>query len=77
YGEQVMAFIRLKPGETMTEDEVRAYCEGKIAHYKIPKYIKFVNEYPMTASGKVQKYKLREMAIRELGLEAASDIETA
>lgn len=77
YGEQVMAFIRLKPGETMTEDEVRAYCEGKIAHYKIPKYIKFVDEYPMTASGKVQKYKLREMAIRELGLEAASDIETA
>ncbi|MCG0313189.1 MAG: AMP-binding protein, partial [Calditerricola sp.] len=75
--EQVMAFIRLKPGETMTEDEVRAYCEGKIAHYKIPKYIKFVDEYPMTASGKVQKYKLREMAIRELGLEAASDIETA
>lgn len=77
YGEQVMAFIRLKPGETMTEDEVRAYCEGKIAHYKIPKYVKFVDEYPMTASGKVQKYKLREMAIRELGLEAARDIETA
>ncbi len=72
-----MAFIRLKPGETMTEDEVRAYCEGKIAHYKIPKYVKFVDEYPMTASGKVQKYKLREMAIRELGLEAARDIETA
>ncbi|KMZ41149.1 MULTISPECIES: AMP-binding protein [Bacillales] len=63
YGEQVLACIRVKPHETLSEDEVRDYCEGKIAHYKIPRYIQFVNEYPMTASGKIQKFKLREQAL--------------
>ncbi|MFS0555610.1 AMP-binding protein [Brevibacillus sp. 179-C9.3 HS] len=67
YGEQVLACIRVKPHETMTEDEVRAYCEGKIAHYKIPRYIQFVDEYPMTASGKIQKFKLREQALELFG----------
>ncbi|MBT0653623.1 AMP-binding protein [Geomobilimonas luticola] len=69
YGEQVMAAVIVKKGEAMTEDEVREYCRGKIANYKIPKYVKFVEGYPMTASGKIQKFKLREMAIKELQLE--------
>ena len=69
YGEQVMAAVILKKGETMTEDEIRTFCKGKIANYKIPRYVKFVDSYPMTASGKIQKFKLREMAIKELQLE--------
>ena len=71
YGEQVMAAIILKKGVEMTEDEVREYCQGKIANYKIPKYVRFVDAYPMTASGKIQKFKLRDMAIKELSLEDA------
>jgi len=71
YGEQVMAAIVLKGGCTMTEEEVRDFCRGRIANYKIPKYVRFVDSYPMTASGKIQKFKLREMAIRELQLEQA------
>ncbi len=69
YGEQVMAAIILKKGVVMTEDEVRDFCHGKIANYKIPKYVKFVDGYPMTASGKIQKFKMRELAIKELQLE--------
>jgi fatty-acyl-CoA synthase len=73
YGEQVAAFIRVKEGETLTSEEVRAFCEGKIARYKIPRYVFFVDEYPMTASGKIQKFRLREMAARELGLEKTAE----
>jgi len=73
YGEQVMAAVILKKGVEMTEDEVKEFCRGKIANYKIPKYVKFVDGYPMTASGKIQKFKLREMAIKELGLEGSGD----
>ncbi|QWV91933.1 AMP-binding protein [Geomonas oryzisoli] len=69
YGEQVMAAIVLKQGCEMTEEEVKEFCRGRIANYKIPKYVRFVDSYPMTASGKIQKFKLREMAIRELQLE--------
>lgn len=75
YGEQVMAAIILKKGVEMTGDEVKEFCKGKIANYKIPKYVKFVDGYPMTASGKIQKFKLRDMAIRELQLEDAGDTE--
>jgi len=71
YGEQVMAAIILKKEIEMSEDEVRAFCKGRIANYKIPKYVKFVTSFPMTASGKIQKFKLREMAIKELHLEEA------
>jgi len=73
YGEQVMAAIVLKKGIEMTESEVQEFCRGKIANYKIPKYVRFVESYPMTASGKIQKFKLREMAIRELQLEDAGE----
>jgi fatty-acyl-CoA synthase len=73
YGEQVMAAIVLKKGVEMTEEEVKEFCREKIAHYKVPYYVKFVESYPMTASGKIQKFKLREMAIRELQLEDAGE----
>ena len=71
YGEQVMAAVVLKGGMTLTEEEVQEFCRGRIANYKIPKYVRFVDSYPMTASGKIQKFKLREMAIQELQLEGA------
>jgi len=64
YGEQPGAFIILKPGANLKEEDIVDYCRGKIAWCKIPKYIAFVNEYPLTASGKVMKYKLREEAVR-------------
>ncbi|MDU0460689.1 MAG: AMP-binding protein [Geobacteraceae bacterium] len=73
YGEQVMASIILKKGMEMSEDEVRDFCRGKIANYKIPKYVKFVDTFPMTASGKIQKFKMRDMAIKELLLEEADE----
>jgi len=73
YGEQVMAAVVVKKGATLTEEEVREFCRGKIANYKVPKYVRFVDSYPMTASGKIQKFKLREMAIREMNLEDAAE----
>jgi fatty-acyl-CoA synthase len=66
YGEEVVAFIQLKVGENSTDTEIADFCKGKISFHKIPKYIYFVNEYPTTASGKIQKYKLRELAEKEL-----------
>lgn len=66
YGEQVGAFIKVKEGMTLTEEDIRLFCRGQIARYKIPKYIFFVKEFPMTASGKIQKYKLKELGIQML-----------
>ncbi|GED66735.1 AMP-binding protein [Brevibacillus reuszeri] len=77
FGEQVLACIRVKEDTDLTEEEIRSYCEGKVAHFKIPRYIQFVTEYPMTASGKIQKYKLREHAMQLLGLSASEATETA
>ncbi len=77
YGEEVMAFICLNQGEEVTVEEIKEFCTNKIARYKIPRYIAFVNSYPTTASGKVQKYKLREQAIDDLGLQKAASVETA
>ena len=76
-GEEVMAWLMLKPGETATEEEVREFCRGKIAHYKVPRYVKFVSEFPMTVTGKIQKFVMRDMAIEELQLQAAAEVETA
>lgn len=67
-GEEAIGLLRLKPGETATEEEIREYCKGKISHYKIPKYIRFVTEYPMTASGKIKKFELRKQLIEDLNL---------
>ncbi|AJE03834.1 AMP-binding protein [Geobacter pickeringii] len=74
YGEQVMAAVIVKKGVELSEEEVREFCRGKIANYKIPRYVKFVDSYPMTASGKIQKFKLREMAVRELQLEDGGEM---
>ena len=68
YGEEIMAWIKPKEGVTITEEEIRAFCKDRIAHYKIPKYWKFVSEFPMTISGKIRKVEMREIAARELGL---------
>jgi fatty-acyl-CoA synthase len=68
FGEEVSAWIKLKSGASMTADELKEYCKGKIARYKIPRYIAFVEEFPMTASGKVQKFKLREQALEHFQL---------
>jgi fatty-acyl-CoA synthase len=68
YGEEIAAWIRLKEGTTSTPEEIIAFCKGKIAHQKIPKYVKFVEEFPMTVTGKIQKFKMREKAAQELGL---------
>ncbi|QGG46672.1 AMP-binding protein [Heliorestis convoluta] len=77
YGEEVLACIILKKGDEASEEEIRQYCQGKISRHKIPRYIRFVDNYPMTASGKIQKFKLKETFIKELGLEEAANIETA
>jgi fatty-acyl-CoA synthase len=71
YVEEVCAWITLKPGETATEAEIRDFCRDQIAHYKVPRYIRFVNEMPMTITGKVQKFVMREKMIEELGLSVA------
>ncbi|RNB81171.1 AMP-binding protein [Brevibacillus fluminis] len=77
YGEQVAAYVKVKEGQAITPEEVKAYCEGKIARYKIPHYVAIVTEYPMTASGKIQKYKLREMAVAQYRLaNADADADT-
>jgi fatty-acyl-CoA synthase len=76
YGEELCAWIHLKEDETATEEEIKSFCKEKIAHYKIPRYFKFVEEYPMTVTGKIQKYRMREISIQELGLEKAQ-VETA
>jgi fatty-acyl-CoA synthase len=68
YGEQVGAFIKLKAEKKLSEVDVQEFCRGKIARYKIPQYIFFVDEFPMTASGKIQKYKLRELSLELLAI---------
>jgi fatty-acyl-CoA synthase len=76
-GESVAAWIRLKAGETSTEDEIREFCKGKIAHFKIPQYLRFVDSFPMTVTGKIQKYVIRQSEIKERKLEKAAEIQTA
>ena len=74
FGEELLAVIVTRGGADLHRDAVAEYCKGKIAHYKVPRYVQVVNEFPMTVTGKVQKYKLREQAIEELGL---AEVETA
>ena len=74
-GETVVAWIRLK--EPAAEEEIREFCRGRIAHFKVPQYIRFVEEFPMTVTGKVQKFRIREIEIRDRGLEDAARIQTA
>lgn len=69
FGEEVMAWVKVRAGFTITEEELLEYCKGRIAHYKVPKYWKFVDEFPMTISGKIRKVEMREISMKELGLE--------
>ena len=68
FGEELCAWIRLKDGDTATPEEIKQFCKGQIAHYKIPRYIKFVQDFPMTASGKIQKFIIRDRMVKELDL---------
>jgi len=77
YGEELMVWVKLRDKETMTEEELREFCNGRIARYKIPRYIKFVDTFPMTVAGKIRKGEMRDISIAELGLEKAAKIETA
>jgi fatty-acyl-CoA synthase len=77
YGEEIMAWVRLREGAAASAEELREYCRDKIAHYKIPRYVKFVEVFPTTVTGKVQKFIMREQSIKELGLETAAAITTA
>jgi fatty-acyl-CoA synthase len=71
YGEAVTVSVILRDGASLTDDDLREYCADKIAHYKVPKYVLFVDEFPMTVTGKVQKFKMRDAAVEQLGLEEA------
>jgi fatty-acyl-CoA synthase len=77
YGEELMAWIKLKKDSAATPEEIKAFCDGKVACFKIPRFIKFVDEFPMTVSGKIQKYKMRDISIQELGLEELAKMKTA
>jgi len=77
YGEEVMAWIQLRDGIQATEEEIKEYCRAHIARYKVPRYVRFVEAFPLTVTGKVQKFKMRDEAIRELGLEEVAAIRTA
>jgi fatty-acyl-CoA synthase len=77
YGEELMAWIVLRPEAALSEADVRDFCRGQIAHFKIPRHVKFVDSFPMTVTGKVQKFKMREAAIEELGLDKAAAVATA
>ena len=77
YGEEIMAYVILKEDETMTEEELKSFVRDHMAKHKVPRYVAFVDEFPMNAAGKILKYKMREMAIENLGLQDANAIETA
>src|SRR5207237_6638249 len=77
YGEEVMAWVKLREGARSSGEELAAWCKGKIATYKIPRHWKFVDSFPMTVTGKIQKFKRREEAVEELGLEKAAGMRTA
>ncbi|GAC1577503.1 MAG: AMP-binding protein [Candidatus Elarobacter sp.] len=77
YGEELCAWVIVHDDAAVTEADIKDYCKGRIAHYKVPRYVMFVDSWPMTVSGKVQKYKMRETSIKELGLESAAKIVTA
>jgi fatty-acyl-CoA synthase len=76
-GEELMAWLTFREGDTATEDDLRDFCRERLSHFKVPRYWKTADEFPMTVTGKVQKFKMRELAITELGLEEAAGIQTA
>ena len=68
FGEELCAWVKPRAGEMLTEDDVREFCRGQIAHFKIPRYVRFVEEFPMTVTGKMQKFLMRERMVAELGI---------
>lgn len=77
YGEELCAWVRVREGRTLSEDELREFCRGRLAHFKIPRYVRFTEEFPMTVTGKIQKFKMREQSVEELGLGEAARSRTA
>ena len=77
YGEELMAWVSIMKGETLTPEEIREFCKNRIAHFKVPRYYKFVDDFPMSVTGKIQKFQMRKIAIEELNLGEASTIKTA
>ncbi len=77
FGEELCAWVRLRPGSTLSPEELRQFCTGQIAHYKIPRYLHLTDEFPMTVTGKIQKFKMREVSIAELGLTDVASTPTA
>ena len=77
FGEEIMAWVMLKAEQEATAEEIKEFCRGRIAYYKVPRYVRFVSEFPMTVTGKIQKFVMREVSIRELQLEEAAGMETA
>jgi len=77
YGEAIMAWVKIKPGVTLSAAEIQDFCRGQIAHYKVPRYVKFVDSFPMTVTGKIQKFIMRQQSVKELGLERAAAVKTA
>ncbi len=71
YGEELCAWIKVRAGESLSGEEIRAFCHGQIAHNKIPRYVEFVDEFPMTVTGKIQKFLMRETVEAKLGLKTA------
>ena len=77
FGEELCAWVKLRPGSSLTAEQVREFCTGKIAHYKIPRYVRITEDFPMTVTGKVQKFKMRDTSVEELGLQTAGETHTA
>jgi fatty-acyl-CoA synthase len=78
YGEELMAWIIMRPGtEPLTTERVRAYCRGRLAHYKIPRHVHLVDQFPMTVTGKIRKVEMRERAVDLLGLQSAAGVRNA
>jgi fatty-acyl-CoA synthase len=78
FGEELMAWVQLRGGaEPMTAETLRAWCTGKLAHYKVPRYVKVVDAFPMTVTGKVRKVEMREVSVEELGLQQAAAVRNA
>ena len=70
YGEELCAWVRLREGTTLDAETLREWCRGRLAHYKVPRYVRVTDEFPMTVTGKVQKFKMRDTTVAELGLGA-------
>jgi fatty-acyl-CoA synthase len=77
YGEELCAWVIARPGAELDEDDVRDYCRERMAHFKVPRYVMFVDEFPMTITGKVQKFKMREASVEQLGLQDAAAVRNA